>query len=199
MNILVTGGAGFIGSHTIIALLKENYKVVILDNFSNSSEETLSRISLLIGQSLTFIKGDIRDYELIFQSLLDYKINAVVHFAGLKSVNESLSKPISYYDNNVNGTLCLCKAMANAGVFNLTFSSSATVYGEQKNLPISEKQIAGFTKNPYGRSKFIIEQILSDIASSDNRWKFAILRYFNPIGAHESGAIGEMTKTLQKI
>ncbi len=194
MNILVTGGAGFIGSHTILALLKENYKVVILDNLSNSSEEILNRISLLIGQSVSFIKGDIRDYDLVFQSLMDYKIDAVVHFAGLKSVNESLSRPISYYDNNVNGTLSLCKAMSNAGVFNLTFSSSATVYGEQKNLPISEKQIAGFTKNPYGQSKFIIEQILKDIASSDKRWKFAILRYFNPIGAHESGTIGEIAQ-----
>lgn len=196
MNILVTGGAGFIGSHTTFALIKENYKVVILDNFSNSSEEILKRISFQIGQPITFINGDVRDYELIFKSLIDYKIGAVIHFAGLKSVNESLSIPINYYDNNVNGTLSLCKAMANAGVFNLTFSSSATVYGEQKNYPISEEQIVGFTKNPYGRSKFIIEQILKDIAISDNRWKIAILRYFNPIGAHESGTIGEVSQNI---
>ncbi len=198
MNVLVTGGAGYIGSHTTLALFKASFNVVVLDNLSNSSEEPINRVSLLIGKSITFIQGDVRDYKLILQLLIEYKIDAVIHFSGLKSVIESLYKPINYYDNNVNGTLSLCKAMAKANVFTLIFSSSATVYGDQTNVPVSENQVAGFPNNPYGQSKYMVEQILNDLALSDNRWKISILRYFNPIGAHESGSIGEDTKNSPK-
>lgn len=198
MNVLVTGGAGYIGSHTTLALFKASFNVVVLDNLSNSSEEPINRVSLLIGKSITFIQGDVRDYKLILKLLIEYKIDAVIHFSGLKSVIESFYKPLNYYDNNVNGTLSLCKAMAKANVFTLIFSSSATVYGDQTNVPISENQVAGFPKNPYGQSKYMVEQILNDLALSDNRWKISILRYFNPIGAHESGSIGEDTKNSPK-
>lgn len=190
-QILVTGGAGYIGSHTTLALLQAEYEVVILDNLCNSSTESLKRVKQVAGRAPIFVEGDVRDFTALRRIFAKYSIDAVLHFAGLKAVGESVEKPLCYYDNNVHGSQVLLQAMAASGVFNFIFSSSATVYGESKQMPISEACPVGEPTNPYGRSKLMVEDILRDLAVSDPRWHIAILRYFNPVGAHESGLIGE--------
>ena len=191
MKILVTGGAGYIGSHTTLSLLHAGFEVIVLDNLCNASAESLSRVAQLSGRTPVFVEGDIRDRILLDKILAQHPVQAVLHFAGLKSVGESVAHPLRYYDNNLCGTLTLCQAMAAAGVFTLVFSSSATVYGDPVTIPITEDQPADHSTNPYGRSKFMVEQLLGDLAASDPRWRVALLRYFNPVGAHESGQIGE--------
>ncbi len=190
-SILVTGGAGYIGSHTTLALLEAGYEVVVLDNLANSSLESLRRVERICAKAPTFIEGDIRDRALLDSIFSRYSIAAVLHFAGLKAVGESVQKPLAYYENNVSGSVVLFQAMAAAGVFNLVFSSSATVYGEPKQMPISEKCPTGIPTNPYGRSKLMVEEVLRDLSISEPRWSIALLRYFNPVGAHRSGLIGE--------
>jgi UDP-glucose 4-epimerase len=191
MKVLLTGGAGFIGSHTAIDLILKGYEVLILDNLSNSSTASLRCIEKITGVLPSFIEGDIRDGELLAEVFKNNEINAVMHFAGLKAVAESSLFPLKYYENNVAGTLALCAAMNNAGVFNLIFSSSATVYGVSNKIPFKEESASDNQANPYGRSKAMIEEVLADLAKSDERWSIAILRYFNPIGAHHSGLLGE--------
>jgi UDP-glucose 4-epimerase len=191
MTILVTGGAGYIGSHTTLALLQAGHDVVVLDNLCNSSAESLKRVAQLVGRAPVFVQGDIRDRVVLDSLFAKHSIHAVLHFAGLKAVGESVAQPLRYYDNNVHGTQVLLHAMTDAGVFSLVFSSSATVYGEPAQMPISEACPLGQPTNPYGRSKLMVEDILRDLAASDPRWRIAILRYFNPVGAHESGLIGE--------
>lgn len=191
MNILVTGGAGYIGSHTIVELLKAGHKVIVIDNLCNSSPKALLAVEQIAQQKIPFINGDIRDRECLDKIFQQYTIDAVIHFAGLKAVGESVQKPIEYYDNNVAGSLNLLESMRDAGVFRLVFSSSATVYGDPAEIPISENCPTGIPTNPYGMSKLMVENILADAAVADNRWSFARLRYFNPIGAHPSGLIGE--------
>lgn len=191
MTILVTGGAGYIGSHTLVELLSNGQQVLVLDNLSNASKESLNRVAEITGKRPEFIEGDIRDGALLDRLFSEHSIDAVVHFAGLKAVGESVAQPLRYYDNNVNGTLVLVNAMQKAGVFRLVFSSSATVYGEPLQMPITEDFAVGGTTNPYGTSKLMVEKILQDLATSDDRWAIALLRYFNPVGAHESGLIGE--------
>ncbi len=188
--ILVTGGAGYIGSHTVLALMEAGHQVLVLDNLSNASEASLARVATLAGREVPFVEGDIRNGALLDSLFERHDIEAVVHFAGLKAVGESVAKPLAYYDNNVNGTLVLCDAMARAGVKRIVFSSSATVYGDPASTPIREDFPTSAT-NPYGRSKLIIEEILGDLYTSDPRWNVALLRYFNPVGAHPSGLIGE--------
>lgn len=188
--ILVTGGAGYIGSHTVVELLASGQELVIFDNFSNSSPKVLERIEQIAGKRPTLIEGDIRNPAQLKSIFASYPISAVIHFAGLKAVGESVEFPIRYYDNNVVGSLNLFAAMTEAGVFNLVFSSSATVYGDPHTVPILENFPLQAT-NPYGRSKLIIEDMLRDIAHADSRWQIALLRYFNPVGAHASGLIGE--------
>lgn len=190
-RILVTGGAGFIGSHTTLALLEVGYEVVVLDNLCNSSQESLLRVARICGKSPLFIQGDIRDRVLLDYLFSTERIDAVLHFAGLKAVGESVQRPLDYYENNVAGSLTLCQAMAKAGVFRLVFSSSATVYGEPPQMPISEVFPTGLPTSPYGRSKLMVEEQLKDLAHSDPRWNIALLRYFNPVGAHATGMIGE--------
>lgn len=190
-TILVTGGAGYIGSHTTLALLEAGFDVVVLDNLCNSSAESLRRVERICGKAPLFVEGDIRDAELLDRLFCEHRIAAVLHFAGLKAVGESVREPLAYYENNVAGSVTLCQAMARAGVFRLVFSSSATVYGEPTQMPIREDVPTGTPTNPYGRSKLIVEEILRDLALSDPRWSIALLRYFNPVGAHESGLIGE--------
>lgn len=190
-SILVTGGAGYIGSHTTLALLQAGRDVVVLDNLCNSSPESLHRVAQIAGRSPVFIRGDICDADLMRSVFADQSIGAVLHFAGLKAVGESVQKPLAYYQNNVAGTLALCQTMADAGVYQLVFSSSATVYGEPPCMPISESCPTGAPTNPYGRSKLMVEEILKDLAHSDVRWRVALLRYFNPVGAHHSGLMGE--------
>jgi UDP-glucose 4-epimerase len=190
-KILVTGGAGYIGSHTTLALLQAGYDVVVVDNLSNSSKASLERVGDIAGRKPVFIEGDLRDAALLNQLFKDHPIESVLHFAGLKAVEESVREPLRYFNNNLVSTMTLCQAMADANIFNLVFSSSATVYGAPSIVPIAENHPAGQTTNPYGRSKFMIEQILTDLAHSDSRWKIAILRYFNPVGAHASGRMGE--------
>jgi UDP-glucose 4-epimerase len=189
--VLVTGGAGYIGSHTTLELLQAGFDVVVLDNLCNSSAESLKRVSQLAGRPATFVQGDIRDTDLLARLFASHDIGAALHFAGLKAVGESVQRPLAYFDNNVAGTVSLCKAMARAGVFNLVFSSSATVYGEPEAMPISECTPTGHPTNPYGRSKLMVEDMLRDVAASDPRWHMGVLRYFNPVGAHPSGLIGE--------
>lgn len=189
-KILVTGGAGYIGSHTCVELLNDGHEIIVLDNLSNSSEESLRRVQEITGKSLEFVKGDIRDHQLLNSLFSNNEISSVIHFAGLKAVGESVSMPLAYYDNNVHGTLVLLEAMKQADVKTLVFSSSATVYGDPASLPISEDFPTSAT-NPYGRSKLMIEEILQDLHVSDNSWRIALLRYFNPVGAHPSGSIGE--------
>lgn len=189
--ILVTGGAGYIGSHTVLALLQARFQVCVLDNFSNSSAESLRRIEKIVGYAPELVHGDVRDGTLLRKLFSKRRFHAVLHFAGLKSIGESVQHPLSYFDNNTTGTIQLCKAMVDAEVYRLIFSSSATVYGEPAQIPISETCPISNPTNPYGRSKLMVEEILQDLAKSDSRWRIALLRYFNPVGAHESGLIGE--------
>ena len=191
MTILVTGGAGYIGSHTVIELLENNYEVVILDNLVNSSEKVLERLKKITGKDIPFVKADILDKDALDQVFDNYKIDAVIHFAGLKAVGESVSKPWEYYNNNIAGTLVLLDVMKQHGVKNIIFSSSATVYGDPAFIPITEECPKGTCTNPYGWTKSMLEQILSDIQKADASWNVILLRYFNPIGAHKSGLIGE--------
>ncbi len=191
MKILVTGGAGYISSHTCVELLNAGYEVVILDNFYNSSPEVLNRIGELTGKKFDFYECDIRDRSGLDKVFSEQKIDAVIHFAGLKAVGESVAKPLEYYENNVGGTVTLCEAMRDAGCKKIVFSSSATVYGMNNPSPLKESMQIGGTTNPYGTTKYMIELILQDLYTSDKAWSIALLRYFNPIGAHESGRIGE--------
>ncbi|RMG51464.1 MAG: UDP-glucose 4-epimerase GalE [Gammaproteobacteria bacterium] len=190
MKILVTGGAGYIGSHTCLALLEAGHEVVVYDNLSNSSAEAVRRVERLTGRPLPLVVGDIRDRSLMEATLREQGSDAVIHFAGLKAVGESVEQPLRYYDNNVGGTISLLQAMESCAVHQLVFSSSATVYGEPQRLPLDEQHPLSAT-NPYGRSKLIIEDMLRDLCRADTHWKIALLRYFNPVGAHESGEIGE--------
>ena len=190
MHILLTGGAGYIGSHTFVELIAAGFKPVILDNYYNAKPEVLQRLQTITGHAVEFVETDIRDRAALDAVFAKWEFSAVVHFAGLKAVGESVAKPLMYYDNNVNGTLTLLEAMQAAGVKKLVFSSSATVYGDPHAVPIREDFPLSAT-NPYGRSKLIIEEILRDLYQSDKDWDIALLRYFNPVGAHESGLIGE--------
>ena len=190
-TVLVTGGAGFIGSHTSVELLNAGYDIIILDNFVNSKPESLKRIKELTGKDFKFYQADIRDEEAMTKVFAENKIDAVIHFAGLKSVPQSVKEPLNYYDNNIAGTVCLCRVMDKAGCKKLVFSSSATVYGSKNPSPLREDMPTGGTTNPYGTAKYFIEQILQDLCVSDSEWGVSILRYFNPIGAHKSGRIGE--------
>lgn len=191
MAILVTGGAGYIGSHTCIELLNAGYEVIILDNFYNSKRESLRRIKELSGKDFKFYECDIRDRAGLDKIFAAEKVDAVIHFAGLKAVGESCVKPLEYYENNVGGTVTLCEAMRDAGVKKMVFSSSATVYGMNNISPLREDMVAGGTTNPYGTTKYMIEIILQDLVKADDEWAVTLLRYFNPIGAHKSGRIGE--------
>ena len=191
MAILVTGGAGFIGSHTCVELLNAGYEIVVVDNYYNANPKSLERVKELTGKDFKSYECDIRDSEGMDKIFKENKIDAVIHFAGLKAVGESCQKPIEYYDNNIGGTLKLCDVMRNNGCKNIVFSSSATVYGMKNVSPLKETMKTGGTTNPYGTTKYMIEIILEDIYKSDNEWKVTLLRYFNPIGAHESGRIGE--------
>ena len=188
--ILVTGGAGYIGSHTAISLIEAGYGIVIFDNFSNASMESIRRVEKITGKTIPVVEGDIRDEEALHRLFGDYPIEAVIHFAGLKAVGESVEQPLRYYDNNVGGTITLCRVMESHGCKSIIFSSSATVYGDPHTVPIKEDFPLSAT-NPYGRSKLMIEEMLRDLYISDNAWKIVLLRYFNPVGAHPSGLIGE--------
>ncbi|MCL9676774.1 UDP-glucose 4-epimerase GalE [Acinetobacter sp. ACZLY 512] len=190
-KILVTGGAGYIGSHTCVELLQAHHDVVVLDNLSNSSREALVRVEALAGKSLEFVEGDIRDSQILDQVFKQFQIDAVIHFAGLKAVGESQQIPLTYFDNNIAGSIHLVDAMARAGVFKLVFSSSATVYDEANSSPLNEDMPTGMPSNNYGYTKLIVEQMLQKLALADARWSIALLRYFNPVGAHSSGRIGE--------
>ena len=188
--VLVTGGAGYIGSHTIVLLLEAGYEVVIFDNFSNSSRESIRRVERLVDKEIAVVEGDIRqenDLQKVFDT---YSIDSVIHFAGLKAVGESVAEPLKYYDNNINGTRVLCEVMAKNGCKSIVFSSSATVYGDPHSVPIRE-DFPLFATNPYGRTKLFVEGMLNDLYISDKEWKIVLLRYFNPVGAHISGTIGE--------
>ena len=197
MNVLVTGGAGYIGSHTIVELLLEGHEVVCLDNFCNSSPKAIDRIIQiceregLLNPPITLVEGDICLKEPLNNTLKNHPIESVIHYAGLKAIGESVEKPLNYYNSNVGGTLNLLQAMQKAEVYQIVFSSTATVYGEPDNLPRSEESPTKKPTNPYSQSKLVIENILKDLSKSDNRWKIALLRYFNPVGAHPSGLIGE--------
>ncbi|BEL79541.1 UDP-glucose 4-epimerase [Serratia marcescens] len=191
MAILVTGGAGYIGSHTVLALLARGDDVVVLDNLSNSSAESLHRVEQLAGKAAVFIEGDVQDRHCLSQLFEHHRVTSVIHFAGLKAVGESTRKPIEYYQNNVAGTLTLLEEMRRAGVHKFIFSSSATVYGTPEHVPLTEASRVGGTTNPYGTSKLMVEQILQDVAKAEPQFSITALRYFNPVGAHESGMIGE--------
>lgn len=188
--ILVTGGAGFIGSHTVVELLSNGYQVVVMDNLSNSNEESLRRVKKITGKEVTFEKADLCDEAALERIFNTYNVASVIHFAGLKAVGESNTLPLEYYNNNVNGTVLLLRIMARHNVKNIVFSSSATVYGEPATVPITEEFPLSAT-NPYGRTKLFIEEIMRDLYKSDNTWNIVLLRYFNPVGAHASGTIGE--------
>ena len=190
MRVLVTGGAGYIGSHTVVELLQAGHQVAIVDNFSNSSRKVLDRIEVICKEKVEFHELDLLDRPALDRLMAAGKFSAVIHFAGLKAVGESVEKPLAYYENNVGGGLNLFQSMAKYGVKNLVFSSSATVYGDPEKVPIDEQAGLGPT-NPYGRTKLMIEEILGDLQDSDKQWNVILLRYFNPIGAHESGLIGE--------
>ncbi len=196
MKILVTGGAGYIGSHTCVELLNAGYDVVVIDNLYNSSEKSIERIKYITKKDLKFYKADIRDENGMMDIFATEKPDAVIHFAGLKAVGESVAKPLEYYENNIAGTLNLCKAMRENGCKNIIFSSSATVYGEPAFIPITEKCPKGVCTNPYGWTKHMLEQILTDLHTADEEWNVILLRYFNPIGAHKSGLIGEDPKGI---
>jgi len=190
-KLLVTGGAGYIGSHTVVELLNAGHEVVVLDNLCNSSATALERVERITGKSATFVKGDIRDLELLNKLFAENVFDGVIHFAGLKAVGESVKQPLAYYNNNVFGSVQLFQAMADANVKTIVFSSSATVYGDPVELPLNEEMPTGKPTNPYGMSKLMIENILEDLYRADSAWRIARLRYFNPVGAHESGLIGE--------
>lgn len=196
MKILVTGGAGYIGSHTCVELLNADYEVVVVDNLYNSSEKSIDRIKEITGKDLTFYEADILDADKMNEIFANEKVDCVIHFAGLKAVGESVAKPLEYYKNNINGTLVLCEAMRNNGCKNIIFSSSATVYGDPAFIPITEQCPKGTPTNPYGWTKHMIEQILTDFHTADPEWNVILLRYFNPIGAHKSGLIGEDPKGI---
>ncbi|MDR0890339.1 MAG: UDP-glucose 4-epimerase GalE [Oscillospiraceae bacterium] len=191
MSVLITGGAGYIGSHTVIEMLAAGYDVVVADNFYNSKPESIRRVKTLAGKEFPFYQCDIRDKDGLSEIFRKHRIDAVIHFAGLKAVGESVEKPLEYYDCNVGGTLTLCEVMRDAGCKRIVFSSSATVYGSFNPSPLKEDMQTGAVTNPYGRTKYMIEEILKDICRSDNEWTAVLLRYFNPIGAHISGQIGE--------
>ncbi len=190
-RILITGGAGYIGSHTCVELLRAGHEIVVLDNLWNAREESLRRVTELAGKSFPFVEADVRDRAALDALFRAHDIHSVIHFAGLKAVGESVEKPLLYWDNNVCGTVTLLEAMASAGVKTLVFSSSATVYGDPLSVPIREDFPVGVPTNPYGRSKLVVEQVLTDLEASDPAWRIAVLRYFNPVGAHESGRLGE--------
>ena len=196
MNVLVTGGAGYIGSHTCLELLEKGYGVVVIDNLCNSCAESLKRVEALTGKSVRFYEGDVRDEALLQKIFAENDIACVIHFAGLKAVGESVAKPWEYYDNNLNSTLVLTKVMGQVGKKNLIFSSSATVYTADNEMPLKETSRTGNCTNPYGWTKYMTEQILSGMAHADENWSICLLRYFNPIGAHESGRIGEDPKGI---
>ena len=196
MTILVTGGAGFIGSHTCVELLNAGYEVVVVDNLYNASEKALERVEQITGKSLKFYKVDLLDAPALTKVFDEEKIDAVIHFAGLKAVGESVAKPLEYYHNNITGTLILCDVMRKHGVKNIIFSSSATVYGDPAFIPITEECPKGKITNPYGQTKGMLEQILTDLHVADPEWNVILLRYFNPIGAHKSGLIGENPKGI---
>lgn len=191
MRILVTGGAGYIGSHTCVELLNLGYEVVVVDNLCNSSEESLNRVEKITGKKPVFYKADLLDREALEDIFSKETVDAVIHFAGLKAVGESVAKPLEYYHNNITGTLVLCDVMRNHGVKNIIFSSSATVYGDPAFVPITEECPKGQITNPYGQTKGMLEQILTDLHTADPEWSVILLRYFNPVGAHKSGLIGE--------
>lgn len=191
MSILVTGGAGYIGSHTCVELLNAGYDIVVIDNFYNSQRESLNRVADITGKKFKFYECDIRDEEGLSEVFTKENIEAVIHFAGLKAVGESCRLPLEYYENNVGGTITLCRVMKKFGCKKIVFSSSATVYGMNNVSPLREDMPAGGTTNPYGTTKYMIELILKDLYAADNEWSILLLRYFNPIGAHESGRIGE--------
>lgn len=190
MTILVTGGAGYIGSHTVLELLSIGHQVIVVDNLSNSSQESLHRVASITGKSPVFYEVDLLDKEKLDAIFQNHDIDSVIHFAGYKAVGESVQKPMMYYQNNIDSTLILCETMKKHGVTNIVFSSSATVYGDPETVPITEESPL-FATNPYGRTKLFIEYILRDLYVSDNTWNIALLRYFNPVGAHKSGLIGE--------
>ncbi len=190
MNVLVTGGAGYIGSHTVLELLKENNQVIVVDNLSNSSEEALKRVKDITGKDLLFYETDLLNKEELNDIFERHQVDSVIHFAGFKAVGESVDIPLKYYDNNITGTLNLCEVMKKHNVKNMVFSSSATVYGDPESVPITEDFPLSAT-NPYGRTKLFIEYILKDLYVADSSWNIALLRYFNPVGAHKSGLIGE--------
>ncbi len=191
MSILITGGAGYIGSHTCVELLNAGKDIVVIDNYSNSCNESLERVKKITGKDFRYYECDIRDREGLEKVFAENSIEAVIHFAGLKAVGESCQKPWEYYDNNITGTLTLVDVMRNNGCKKMVFSSSATVYGEENKVPFVETMKTGTTTNPYGTTKLYIENILKDIYNADNEWSLVLLRYFNPVGAHESGLIGE--------
>ena len=191
MRVLVTGGAGYIGSHTCVELLESGHDVVVVDNLCNSNPKSLDRVRELTGKSLKFYEGDVRDQQLLRKIFSENAIDCVIHFAGLKAVGESVAQPWRYYDNNLNSTLVLTQCMEEAGVYNLIFSSSATVYTADNEMPLNENSRTGNCTNPYGWTKYMTEQILQGLAHADGNWSIVLLRYFNPIGAHESGRIGE--------
>lgn len=195
MNILVTGGAGYIGSHTCVQLLEKGMELVVVDNLSNSSQESLKRVEEITGRKVIFHKIDLLERDWLEALFRDYEFDAVIHFAGLKAVGESVKIPLHYYRNNVSGTINLCETMAKYDVKTIVFSSSATVYGEPEKVPITE-DFPTAAYNPYGRTKLFIEEILKDLYTSDNKWNVVLLRYFNPVGAHESGKIGEDPKGI---
>ena len=190
MNILLTGGTGYIGSHVATALISAGHQVVCFDNLANSDAAVIERLEAITGTAVPLVVGDIRDGDALRGAMADHDVEAVIHFAGLKAVGESVAEPMKYYDNNVRGTLSLVQAMADCGVKTMVFSSSATVYGQPQYLPLDENHPTSAT-NPYGRTKLMIEEMLADIATSDPEWRIATLRYFNPVGAHDSGLIGE--------
>jgi len=196
MAILVTGGAGYIGSHTCVELLEAGYEVVVVDNLYNANKKSLERVKEITGKDLTFYEADILDYEALDEIFQKETIESVIHFAGYKAVGESVAKPIEYYHNNITGTLMLCDVMRKHGVKNIVFSSSATVYGDPAFIPITEDCPKGKITNPYGQTKSMLEQVLTDIHVSDAEWNVILLRYFNPIGAHKSGKIGEDPKGI---
>ncbi|WP_332397213.1 UDP-glucose 4-epimerase GalE [Vibrio metschnikovii] len=191
MSVLITGGMGYIGSHTCVQMIEAGLEPIIIDNLCNAKTEVLNRIEVLTGKKPTFYQGDVRDEALLDSIFSAHTIQAVIHFAGLKAVGESVSKPLEYYDNNVNGSLVLTRSMRKAGVKTIVFSSSATVYGDPKVVPITESSPTGATTNPYGSSKHMVEQCLSDLFVAEKDWSITLLRYFNPVGAHPSGSMGE--------